>query len=89
MSHKVIVESDSQLRNYIGQKVYVNSYHHQTIENLGSGLIACAKASDKTIEAVEMPAHKFAIGVQWHPECMYRKSKEMRELFRQFIEHAR
>ena len=88
MNHKIIVESGSQLRNYIGQKVYVNSYHHQTIENLGSGLIVCAKASDKTIEAVEMPEHKFAIGVQWHPECMYRHSEEMRALFKQFIEHA-
>ena len=89
VSHKIMVEPGSQLRNYIGQKLYVNSYHHQSIENFGNGLIACARASDKTIEALEMPEHKFAIGVQWHPECMYRESEGMRELFRQFVEHTR
>ncbi len=88
VSHKIVVEAESQLRTYIGQRLYVNSYHHQTIENLGNGLIVSAKASDKTIEALEMPKHKFAIGVQWHPECMYRESEQMRELFRQFINHA-
>ena len=54
VSHKIMVEPGSQLRNYIGQKLYVNSYHHQSIENLGNGLIACTRASDKTIEALEM-----------------------------------
>lgn len=89
VSHKIIVEQGSQLKKYIGDRLYVNSYHHQAIEKPGSGLIVCARASDQTIEALEMPEHKFAIGVQWHPECMYRKSEKMRELFRQFVEHAR
>lgn len=50
--------------------------------------MVCARASDNTIEALEMPEHKFAIGVQWHPECMYRKSQEMRELFGEFVLHT-
>lgn len=88
VSHKIFVEKKSQLCQYIGHILYVNSYHHQTIEKPGKGLSVCARASDQTIEALEMPSHPFAIGVQWHPEAMYRTSSDMRELFRQFVLHA-
>lgn len=89
VSHKITIEPDSQLRKYIGCNLFVNSYHHQTIDAPGENLSVCARASDNTIEALEMPSHPFAIGVQWHPECMYRKSPEMRSLFQEFISHAR
>lgn len=88
VSHRIAVVPDSQLCKYIGNNLFVNSYHHQTIDAPGRGLEICARASDNTIEALEMPSHPFAIGVQWHPECMYRKSPEMRSLFREFILHA-
>lgn len=89
VSHKIQVEKGTQLRKYIGSRLDVNSFHHQTVGMLGKNLTACAHASDKTIEAIEMPTHPFAIGVQWHPECMYLTSPEMRELFSEFILHAR
>ena len=60
----------------------------RSIDAPGKGLSVCARASDNTIEALEMPSHPFAIGVQWHPECMYRKSAEMRALFKEFVLHA-
>ncbi len=85
VSHKIFVKSGSQLRDYIGGCLFVNSYHHQTVNALGNGLTVCATASDHTVEAIEMPIHPFAIGVQWHPESMYRTSPEMRELFGNFI----
>lgn len=89
VSHRIRVVKDSQLQKYIGCNLFVNSYHHQTIDKPGEGLLVCARASDNTIEALEMPSHPFAIGVQWHPECMYRQSPEMRGLFHEFILHAR
>jgi putative glutamine amidotransferase len=88
VSHRINVTPDSQLRAYIGRHLFVNSYHHQTIDEPGKSLSVCARASDNTIEALEMPSHPFAIGVQWHPECMYRKSAEMRALFKEFVLHA-
>lgn len=88
VSHRISVTPDSQLRAYIGRHLFVNSYHHQTIDAPGKGLSVCARASDNTIEVLEMPSHPFAIGVQWHPECMYRKSAEMRALFKEFVLHA-
>lgn len=82
---KIFVTPGSQLKKYIGSHLFVNSSHRQTIDLLGKELTACAISSDNTIEAIEMPSHPFAIGVQWHPENMYRSSPEMRELFGNFI----
>ena len=40
---------------------------------------------DRIIEAIEVEDHPFAVGVQWHPECMYKTSREMRNLFLRFV----
>ena len=88
ISHKITVRPDTRLKQYIGSTLYVNSYHHQALDQIGDGLIVSATASDGTVEAIEMPSHPFAIGVQWHPESMYRTSPEMRELFGSFILRA-
>jgi putative glutamine amidotransferase len=42
--------------------------HHQSIRDLGRGLIATASTHDAVIEAVELPSARFVLGVQWHPE---------------------
>ena len=47
----------------------VNSFHHQAVDGLGSGLRVAARASDGTVEAIE-GAGGFAIGVQWHAETL-------------------
>lgn len=41
-----------------------------------------------TIEAIELKDYPFGVGVQWHPECMFRTSPEMRTLFKNFVEHC-
>ncbi|MFD4633207.1 gamma-glutamyl-gamma-aminobutyrate hydrolase family protein [Streptomyces sp. NPDC058284] len=46
----------------------VPTYHHQAVERLGENLVASAYAEDGTVEAVELPGHPWALGVQWHPE---------------------
>ncbi len=47
----------------------MKSHHHQGIGRLGDGLRESARAEDGTIEAVEDPAKRFALGVLWHPEA--------------------
>lgn len=89
VSHKVSTSKTSLLRKYIGSHLEVNSFHHQSVGVPGKNLHVTARAADETIEAIELPEHPFAIGVQWHPECMYRSSPEMRELFAEFILHSR
>jgi putative glutamine amidotransferase len=69
-SHTVKVAKDSKLLEIYGvETIGVNTFHHQGIKTLGSGLKAVAWANDETIEAVE-GSGKFTIGVQWHPERM-------------------
>ena len=51
------------------EEVSVPTYHHQSVDRLGSGLMPSAYAADGTVEAVEVPsADCWVLGVQWHPE---------------------
>ncbi|NMH90864.1 gamma-glutamyl-gamma-aminobutyrate hydrolase family protein [Pseudonocardia bannensis] len=52
----------------LGERALVHCHHHQAIDRLGEGLVASGRAEDGTIEAVELAGHRFAVGVQWHPE---------------------
>jgi len=47
----------------------VKSHHHQGFGRLGDGLREVAWADDGTVEAVEDPDRRFAVGVLWHPEA--------------------
>ena len=44
------------------------SEHHQAVDRLGAGLRVTSLAPDGLVEALEVPGHRFALGVQWHPE---------------------
>jgi putative glutamine amidotransferase len=67
-----------------GDSVPVNSRHHQAIKDLARGLAVSGTAPDGVIEAVEDPARRFCVGVQWHPENFYRTG-EFSPLFEGFI----
>lgn len=66
----------------------VNSFHHQAIQQLGSGLIESSYAPDGILEGVEDPTKKFFVGVQWHPEWLTYQS-QTRALFGEFVEACR
>ena len=65
---EVQLSAGSQMGKVLGARARVPTLHHQAIQRAGSGLIAVAWAEDQVIEAVELQGHRFAIGVQWHPE---------------------
>jgi len=48
----------------------VNSLHHQSVDKLAPGWIVSATAPDGVVEAIEKPGVAFALGIQWHPECL-------------------
>ncbi|MFF8194273.1 gamma-glutamyl-gamma-aminobutyrate hydrolase family protein [Streptomyces bobili] len=55
----------------VPEEMSVPTFHHQAVERLGAGLVACAYAGDGTVEAVEIPSGTgggWVLGVQWHPE---------------------
>jgi putative glutamine amidotransferase len=66
----VTVASSSRLGKALGATtVTVPHYHHQALDRLGTGLVACAWAEDGLVEAAEVTDRPFAVGVQWHPEA--------------------
>lgn len=88
-SHSVYFTPNTILHPLMKGATYVNSFHHQAINQLGQNLIVSGTSPDGIIEAIEMPSHPFVIGVQWHPECMCQTSSKMRNLFHAFIHYSR
>ena len=89
ISHKVIVKSGSLLHRLVGKIIFTNSFHHQAVDMTGKVLIASAHTSDGIIEGIELTDYSFAVGIQWHPEAMYRSTPAMRKLFSAFIHTSR
>ena len=67
--HGVDVAPDTRLGQLLGERHDVKSHHHQGFGELGEGLREAARAPDGTIEALEDPSRRFALGVLWHPEA--------------------
>lgn len=89
LAHSIEVQPDSLLARTLGKThTHVNSLHHQGIRRLAAELRATAIAPDGLIEAVEMPDHPFALGVQWHPENLVKDDPGMFSLFRGLVEAA-
>jgi putative glutamine amidotransferase len=86
-SHTVAVEPGSLLaRVYGALEIEVNSFHHQGIRQLGEGLSAAGTAPDSLVEAIEHPGHRWMLGVQWHPEMMFREHVEHLRPFQALVE---
>jgi gamma-glutamyl-gamma-aminobutyrate hydrolase PuuD len=82
--HDVNVEPETRLGALLGDRAPVKSHHHQGLGQLGEGLRESARAEDGTLEALEDPSRRFALGVLWHPEA----GEDMR-LFEALVEQAR
>jgi putative glutamine amidotransferase len=82
--HDVEPAAGTRLQSLLGERAPVKSHHHQGYGRLGQGLVEAARAEDGTIEALEDPAGRFALGVLWHPEA-----GEDFALFAALVEEAR
>jgi gamma-glutamyl-gamma-aminobutyrate hydrolase PuuD len=67
--HDVELEPSTRVGRLLGERAPVKSHHHQGYGRLGDGLVPAACADDGTIEAIEDPSLRFALGVLWHPEA--------------------
>jgi putative glutamine amidotransferase len=81
--HEVEVHEGTRLAELLGDRAPVKSHHHQGFGTLGEGLRAAARAEDGTVEAIEDPTKRFALGVLWHPE-----EGEDAALFRALVREA-
>lgn len=74
-----------RLLGAVGDRLTVHAYHHQAVDRVADSLVVSARSEDGVVEAVEMPAARFGVGVQWHPE----EDAADRRLFRALVEATR
>ncbi|MFF9219480.1 gamma-glutamyl-gamma-aminobutyrate hydrolase family protein [Streptomyces viridosporus] len=66
--HPVKPVPGTRYAGLVPEEASVPAFHHQAVDRLGGGLVPSAHAEDGTVEAVELPAAPWVLGVQWHPE---------------------
>jgi putative glutamine amidotransferase len=66
--HRVQLEATSRLA-HMGKEIQVNSTHHQAVADPGE-MVVTGRAPDGICEVIELPSHRFCVGVQWHPELL-------------------
>ena len=81
--HDVELEPETRIASLLGDRAPVKSHHHQGFGQLGEGLREAGRAEDGTLEAIEDPSRRFALGVLWHPEA----GEDLR-LFEALVEEA-
>jgi gamma-glutamyl-gamma-aminobutyrate hydrolase PuuD len=85
-AHRVAIRPGTLLASIArGETWEVNSRHHQAVARLAGGCKVCASdPEDGTVEAIELPARRFVLAVQWHPENQATNDPEQRNLFQTF-----
>ena len=87
-SHAVRITAGTLLHRITGAAAMsVNSAHHQAVRDVAQGVVIDAVAPDGVIEGIELPAKRFCLGVQWHPEFAIDPGDA--KIFDAFIEAAR
>jgi putative glutamine amidotransferase len=90
LAHEVWIDKDTLLARLMreslggGDTCEVNSRHHQAVSQIAPEFRAAATAPDGVIEAIEDPARRFCLGIQWHPENFWRTG-EFRPVFEGFL----
>ena len=71
-SHDVDIEPGSLIARAVGaEHVRVNSFHHQSVKQVGEGMRVTARSPDGVIEGIESTDEDWwVMAVQWHPEEM-------------------
>lgn len=83
----VSVDDNSVLADVLGTESPIPGavYHHQAIDQPGSGLRVVARSDDNVIQGIQLDSVPFGIGVQWHPE---QTAAEDARLFEGLVEAA-
>jgi putative glutamine amidotransferase len=83
--HNVNITPNTSFHRIFGvPALETNTVHHQSVKATAPGFRVSAVSGDGTIEAIESEKG-FVIGVQWHPEELYREFNIYRKLFDAFV----
>lgn len=87
-THTIKTLPGSRLSSILGEKTLVNSFHHQSVDRVADGFKATAWSADGIVEGIESQVHKFVLGVQCHPECMWDRDENILNIFKAFVQAA-
>ena len=85
----ILNERIKEIFSFSADSFIANSYHHQSVKELGEGYKAMAFSDDGLIEAIYMPDHRFAVGVQWHPEKKFENGDDSWRILIDFVESCK
>ena len=89
-THTLEVAPGTRLEDAIGPGSHpVNTHHHQAVKEIGEGLVVTGRSEDGVVEAIESAEHSWAVGIQCHPEMMWREHPWAERIFAAFIEQVR
>ncbi|ROO88227.1 putative glutamine amidotransferase [Actinocorallia herbida] len=90
-AHRIAAAPGSLLaKETADEALSVSCFHHQAVEDLGTGLSVTARADDGTVEAVEFSdASAWFLAVQWHPEDTAETDAAQQGLFAALVRAAR
>ena len=84
------VKDGSRLSKIMGQtSIGVNTFHHQSVKKVAPDFMVSAVTHDGVVEGIEGSNHRFAVGVQFHPELMWQSNPSIKALFTAFVDAAR
>jgi putative glutamine amidotransferase len=85
-THNVKIENGSIVRSLLGKdQIRVNSFHHQAVKDVAKDFWVTSSSEDGIIESIEHKNHIFALGVQWHPELMWKENDEFLKFFKELV----
>jgi len=68
--HEIVISPSTRLHRVLGTgSTKANTLHHQSVDEVGAGLVASGIADDGVVEAIEA-VDQLVLGVQWHPELL-------------------
>jgi putative glutamine amidotransferase len=87
--HYVDIQDGTLLQKLLGDKVGVNTSHHQALKDIAPGFVISGISEDGVIEAFEMIGKPCVIGVQFHPEAfVVNGNNTLLPIFTHFISTA-
>lgn len=87
--HDIAIAPGSMLGGLWGDRVAVNSRHHQAIDKLADGLAVTARSADGIVEAVESTEGYPLLAVQCHPEDLWQADAKYLKPFEWLVEKSR
>lgn len=85
-THDLTLAGDSRLRAILGtERLAVNSFHHQAVEEPAPWFRAVAWSDDGVIEAIERESGNFCLGLQCHPELLAPRDERFAAIFAAFV----